>query len=137
MARYVAIVDGQRGAYGVTFPDLPGCTSMGATIDEALRNAVEAVRLWVDDAVADGEGIPEARPFEALLADADVRAELARGAILAAVPLLRDTGRPARANISLDEGLLQAIDEAADAHQLTRSAFIATAVREKIESEAT
>ena len=45
MARYVAIVDGTPGAYGVVVPDLPGCTSGGAAIDEALRNAVEAVTL--------------------------------------------------------------------------------------------
>ena len=39
MARYVAIVDGKPGAFGVVVPDLPGCTSGGLTIDSALRNA--------------------------------------------------------------------------------------------------
>ena len=47
--RYIALVDGKAGAYGVVVPDLPGCTSAGFTTDEALRNAVEAVRLWVED----------------------------------------------------------------------------------------
>jgi len=42
MARYVVLIDGKAGAYGVTVPDLPGCTSAGNTTDEALRNAVEA-----------------------------------------------------------------------------------------------
>ncbi len=66
MARYVAIVDGKPGAFGVVIPDLPGCTSGGATIDEALRNAVEAVTLWVEDARADGERIPKPRSPEKL-----------------------------------------------------------------------
>jgi hypothetical protein len=57
-----------------------------------------------------------------------------RGAALAVVPLLLDAGRPAKANLSLDAGLLEAIDEAAAAHGLTHSAFIASAVREKIVS---
>ena len=57
--RYVAIVDGSPGAYGVVVPDLPGCTSGGPTIDEALSKAVEAVTLWVEDARADGETIPK------------------------------------------------------------------------------
>ena len=57
MARYVALVDGNAGAYGVTVPDLLGCTSGGTTTDEALRNAVEAVRLWAEDAIADGEAL--------------------------------------------------------------------------------
>jgi metal-responsive CopG/Arc/MetJ family transcriptional regulator len=51
------------------------------------------------------------------------------------VPLIFDSGRPARANLSLDSGLLQAIDEAAQARGLTRSAFLASAAREKIVSE--
>jgi predicted RNase H-like HicB family nuclease len=58
MARYVALVDGRSGSYGLTVPDLPGCTSAAATIDEVLRKATEAVRLWAEDALADGEKLP-------------------------------------------------------------------------------
>ena len=36
MSRYIALVDGKKGAYGVVVPDLPGCYAMGKTIDEAL-----------------------------------------------------------------------------------------------------
>ena len=43
MARYPALIDGKKGAYGVTFPDLPGIVAMGKTIDEAMRNAEEAL----------------------------------------------------------------------------------------------
>jgi predicted RNase H-like HicB family nuclease len=135
MSRYVAIVDGTPGAYGVVVPDLPGCTSGGATIDEALRNAIEAVTLWVEDARADGEKIPKARPAEKLRADSDVAAALAGGGVLAYVPLVLDAARPVKANLSLDAGLLSAIDEAAERRGLTRSAFLASAAREKIESE--
>jgi hypothetical protein len=66
--------------------------------------------------------------------EAAVRAALAAGnAALLLVPVLRDASRPARANISLDAGTLEAIDEASREHGLTRSAFIASATREKIE----
>jgi predicted RNase H-like HicB family nuclease len=134
MARYIALVDGKAGAYGVTFPDLPGCTSAGSTIDEALGNAIEAVRLWVEDAVTEGEQVPQPRSAEVLRADPAVAEAIAEGAALAIVPLLRDAGRPARANLSIDAGLLAAIDEAAEARGLTRSAFLASAARQKIES---
>jgi len=40
--RYPAVIDGKKGAYGVTFPDLPGIVAMGKTLDEALVNAEEA-----------------------------------------------------------------------------------------------
>jgi predicted RNase H-like HicB family nuclease len=134
MARYVALLDGKAGAYGVTVPDLPGCTSGGSTTDEALRNAVEAVRLWAGDAIADGETMPQPRSVETLRADPGIAEAIAEGAALAIVPLLLDAGRPAKANLSIDAGLLAAIDEAAKARGLTRSAFLATAAREKIES---
>ena len=135
MTRYVAIVDGVPGAFGVVVPDLPGCTSAGATVDEALRNAVEAVTLCVEDARADGEKIPQPRSAEKLRDDPEIAATLAQGGALAYVPLVLDTGRPAKANLSLDAGLLSAIDEAAARKGLTRSAFLASAAREKIESE--
>jgi predicted RNase H-like HicB family nuclease len=134
MAQYLALVDGRAGAYGVTVPDLPGCTSGGKTTDEALRNAVEAVRLWAEDAIADGEELRPPRAAEAVRADPEVAAAIAAGAALAIVPLLLDAGRPAKANLSIDAGLLGAIDEAAKARGLTRSAFLASAAREKIES---
>jgi predicted RNase H-like HicB family nuclease len=134
MARYVALVDGETGAYGVTIPDLPGCTSGGGTTDEALRNAVVAVRLWAEDAIADGEELPVPRSAETLRADPEVAEAIAEGAALAIVPLRLDAGRPAKANLSIDAGLLAAIDEAAQARGLTRSAFLASAAREKIKS---
>ena len=134
MARYVALVDGKAGAYGVTVPDLPGCTSGGRTTDQALRNAIEAVRLWAEDAIADGEALPQPCSVETLRADPEIADAIAKGAALAIVPLLLDAGRPAKANLSIDAGLLAAIDEAAEARGLTRSAFLATAAREKIES---
>lgn len=106
-------------------PDLPGCTSSDSTTDEALRSAVEAVRLWAEDAIDDGEVLPPPRSVEALRADLEITAALVEGAALAIVPLLLDAGRAVRANLSLDAGLLDAIDEAATAYGLTRSAFLA------------
>ena len=134
MTRYVALVDGKSGCYGVTVPDLPGCTSAAANTDEALRRATEAVRLWAEDALADREKLPKPRSVEVLRADPEVAAALAGGAALAIVPLVVDAARPAKANLSIDAGLLAAIDEAAAARGLTRSAFLASAAREKIES---
>jgi predicted RNase H-like HicB family nuclease len=136
MTRYVALLDGVKGAYGIVVPDLPGCTAAGATTAEVLTNAIEAVRDWISDAREDGEEIPEPRDMLALKhADEDVAEALQRGAAFVMIPVLMDSGRSAKANLSLDSGLLEAIDDAAKAHGLTRSSFIATAAREKIAHE--
>ena len=85
--RFIAFVHKQPDScYGVSFPDVPGCTSAGSTMDEALRNTVEAVRLWAQDAVDNGEPLPPPRSAETLRTDRDVRAALAEGAALAIVP---------------------------------------------------
>ena|SRR5690242_10618517 len=133
MARYVALVDGKAGAYGVTIPDLPGCTSAGSITDDALRSAVDAVRLWAEDAIADGEALPQPRSVETVRADPEIAEALAGGAALAIVPLLIEAGRLTKADLSIDAGLLAAIDEAAEARGLTRSAFLVSAARAKIE----
>ena len=49
------------------------------------------------------------------------------------MPHIRRTGRQVRANISLDRGMLDAIDRAAADRNLTRSAFLADAARNEIE----
>lgn len=51
MTHYIAIIEDAVPAYavGVWFPDLPGCTSGGDDIDEALRNALELYADSIDD----------------------------------------------------------------------------------------
>lgn len=136
MTRYVALIDGKPGAYGVVIPDLPGAAGAGDTVDEAVASAIQGVALWCEEAVADGKPIPDARPIEVLRKDRDVADALRDGAVLASVPLIVDAGRTIRINVSLDAGTVEAIDEAAQRRGLTRSAFIGSASREKIAREA-
>src|SRR3546814_904787 len=47
-------------AWGVVAPDLPGCFSAADNgIDEAIENAKEAIALWIEEAIANGEIIPK------------------------------------------------------------------------------
>jgi predicted RNase H-like HicB family nuclease len=133
--RFVVVIEGKPGAFGLWVPDMPGCTSMGETMDDALKNAQEALRMWAEDAIADGEPVPVPRSFEDIAKDPEVAEELKKGAVLAIAPLLMETGRPVKANLSLDAWLLAAIDDAANARGLTRSAFLSSAAREKIAAE--
>ena len=58
--RYLVALDGSEPGvgYDVTVPDLPGCTSAGDDLDEALRNAKEAISLHLEAMIADGEPVP-------------------------------------------------------------------------------
>jgi predicted RNase H-like HicB family nuclease len=130
--RYIAFIHKEPGsAYGVSFPDVPGCISAGDTIDEAVRNAVEALSGHVRMMEADGETVPEPRDFDAIMTDSSL-AEDRAGAMTTVVPLVRDRGSTTRINVSVDLGLLEAIDAAARDRGQTRSAFLASAARREI-----
>jgi predicted RNase H-like HicB family nuclease len=130
--RYIAFVHKDDDSiYGVSFPDFPGCVSAGDTLDEALANASEALRGHVQMMEADGDAVPAARSLDNIMQDKDL-AEERDGAVMSAVPLIRDLGSTTRINVSLDLGLLKSIDEAAAARKQTRSAFLASAARREL-----
>ena len=57
--RLEIIPESDEGGYVVHYPDLPGCVSMGETVNEALKNAEDAKRAWIEAAIEDGITIPE------------------------------------------------------------------------------
>lgn len=135
MTQFVGIIDGDGDVWGVRVPDFPGCHGAGSTPEAAIRDAVSAMGEMAADLKADGRSIPTPRLPSVVMSDPAVRADMGEGDAFVLLPLVFETGRPSRANISLDAGLLQAIDAAAKARGLTRSAFLASAARDKILSE--
>jgi predicted RNase H-like HicB family nuclease len=133
MPHYVGILDGSGDIWGVRVPDLPGCHGGGDTAEAAIADAISAAREWAEHRNAKGAATPAPRPLRQIIRDGELDVRAGETAVM--IPLLLDRGRPVRANLSLDAGLLEAIDEAARARGLTRSAFIASAAREKIMAE--
>jgi predicted RNase H-like HicB family nuclease len=132
IVRYIAFIHKDPDSiYGVSFPDVPGCISAGDTIDDAVRNAVEALSGHIRMLEADGDSVPSPRDFDAIMNDPEL-AEDREGAMTTVVPLVRDQGSSTRINVSLDLGLLEAIDAAARERGQTRSAFLASAARREI-----
>ena len=78
MAHYIAIIEdaGPDHAVGVWFPDLPGCTSAGDDIDEALCNAPEALKLYAESFEADGKPLPRPRTLTELETDPEIADEI-------------------------------------------------------------
>ena len=130
MAKYLAIVDGDKDVWGATFPDFPDGFGGGASPAEAIEDATRALRQFAADMIADGEALPEPMGFDQAR-DWMKRERVAGGFVY--VPLVLDKRRSVKANISMDAGLLEAIDAAAKERGLTRSAFLASAALDKIE----
>jgi predicted RNase H-like HicB family nuclease len=70
--QYVLAIHKDAGSdYGVTVPNLPGCFSAGATLDEAIEAAREAILLHLEG--MDAEPIAtQDRYLEQLKADPDL-----------------------------------------------------------------
>lgn len=115
-ARYPALIDGEEGAYGVVFPDIPGVGAMGHTVDEALFNAEDALRDYAIEAEKDGEELAQPSAFQSI--------DTPKGSQLTSIPLIRTSGKSVRAGLTLDEGVAEFIDSEARRRGMTRKAYI-------------
>jgi predicted RNase H-like HicB family nuclease len=53
------VLESDTDGYFVSCPALQGCYSQGDTYEEAVVNIKDAIRLHLEDRLADGEEIPE------------------------------------------------------------------------------
>ena len=121
MIRYPALIDGNDGAYGVVFPDIPGVGAMGDTVDEALVNAEAALRDYAVETERDGEDLATPSPFQSI--------ETPAGNQLVSIPLIRPSGRSVRAGLTLEEDVAEFIDSEARRRGMTRKTYITWVVR--------
>jgi predicted RNase H-like HicB family nuclease len=127
----VALIHGEEGAFGISFPDVPGCTSSAATLDEALGRASEVLAFHLEGLAEDGLPMPAPRTLDALKADPEFAVEFGEPHVVALVPF-EPPGRAMRINVTIEERLLEAIDRAAAREGATRSGFLARAAKERL-----
>ena len=126
----VAIHKDEGSVFGVSVPDVPGCFSYGDTVEDALKNAQEAVIFHVEGLLEDGE-------FDSLTPSSieDLQASNEYPDALWAlvdIDLSRLSSKQTRFNVSWPEYLLARVDEYAAAHHETRSGFLAKAAQQAL-----
>jgi predicted RNase H-like HicB family nuclease len=132
LAQFVGILDGGKNVWGVRIPDAPGCHGGGATPEAAIADATSALREYAAHQKTRGVTLRAPRTVQEIIRDKESRFDPKAGEAIVIVPLILDQARPVKANISLDAGLLEAIDAEAERRGLTRSAFFASAALDKI-----
>ena len=120
---YPAVVDRSASGFGISFPDLPGCVSAGASVEEAVERGHEALRAHIELMLEYGEAVPEPSPTEA------IGDEGAGEVVLKTLVRVDLPGRAVRLSITMDEALVNAVDRAAASQGFTRSGFLAEAAR--------
>lgn len=97
MKPYIGIVSKDpESAYGIVFPDAPGCFSVADEMDEIFAMAEEALSLWTDGMIDEGHAIPPTRDLSEISADPEWEESLTESAFLIAVPA-RQLGKQRRA----------------------------------------
>jgi HicB_like antitoxin of bacterial toxin-antitoxin system len=84
---------------------------VGSNPSEALADAISAAREWAEHRAGKGIALPSPMPLDRL-----VREEVQANEVVVIIPMLLDSGRPVRANLSLEAALLAEIDRAAQQH---------------------
>lgn len=125
MTNYIALIRKERhSAYGVDFPDFPGCITAGDTLEQARQRASQALSFHIAGMVEDGEPIPEPTSLDAVMAD-PANAE----AVAFLVSVSSQPSKRVRVNITLPVDDLSRIDAHAKQARLTRSAFLLLAAQ--------
>ncbi|MDP7624666.1 MAG: type II toxin-antitoxin system HicB family antitoxin [Rhodospirillales bacterium] len=122
---YIALLRKETDTdYGVDFPDLPGCTTTGSTLDEAKEMAAEAIAFHIEGLIEDGEGIPAPSSLEEIMAD-----KANKDAVAFLVPY-QSSEKAVRVNITLPSSLLKRIDR--QSGKRGRSGFLAAAAEKEL-----
>lgn len=112
--------------YGAIVPDLPGCYSMGNTVDDALNSSREAIECWLEVAFDNNETLPKARSIE------EIRKENPEWKdwiwALVDVDLSSFSDKVERVNITITRRVLRRLDEQAKLAGTSRSGQIANLV---------
>ena len=70
---YVALLKQEKHGYGVVFPDFPECTTFGEDMDEAVDQAHEALAVFAELMLENGQSLPEPTGKKALLSKPENR----------------------------------------------------------------
>ncbi len=133
MPAYFAVIHKDEGStYGVSWPDLPGCTSAADSLGEVDALAREALQFHLEGMREDGDTIPAPSSFEEVYAT-HAEDEGFYGVVLVSVPE-QVTRRPISLRVS--EIDLAIIDSAAAARHLDRTAFMVSASKKVARGEA-
>ena len=113
--------------YGVTFPDIPGCFSAGATIEEAINMAQEAAECHIEGMLIDLEPIP--MPLDIDIHKTNLDYDKGIWALIE-IDLNKLSLKSKRINITMPERLVRVVDQYANKYGSTRSGLLAQAVTE-------
>jgi predicted RNase H-like HicB family nuclease len=133
--KYIAVIHKEKGSeYGVSFPDFAGCISFGKTLDEAKKNAAEALSFHIEGMLEDGEKIPAPTLMENIEVEKKYQSSIV---IFIEVEPKIKAKKPkfVRFNVTMEEDFLEMVDDFTAEKNYTRSGLIRDALLHMIKSQ--
>ena len=119
---FIGLAEKVEEGYSIFFPDFPGLGSAGDDLEDARKNAKEALVAHIELMTEDRESIPKPSSLDHVMQLSE-----AKGCIPLIIAIILPSGKSQRINITMDGALLEAIDAAATHQHKTRSALLAEA----------
>lgn len=122
---YIALIHKDEDSdFGVSFPDLPGCTTAGRSLDEARLFAEEALRLHLQGLAEDGDVVPDPASLDTVMGDVANREAVA---VLVVAEEIAPLG--IQVDITIPADVLGRIDAFVERHGTNRSDFLVRAAK--------
>lgn len=131
---FAQFLPNEDGTYSVDFPDLPGCSTFGDDLSDAIASAEECLVSYVNAEEKQGVKLPEPSPMNEARHLAEKNCEelgiaISDGTFYQAVPVRITNEKPVQIAVSILPSLLREIDESAKPNGYTRSGFLAAAAK--------
>lgn len=122
--QYVALFEKEKNGFSVEFPDFPGCVTCGGDLDEAVDMAHEALGMFVEIMLEDGESLPEPSKKKELLARPEYKGRKAIN-----VSVVGDGSDFVEFETVMHGHLLERVEKYCKLHGVSPADFLAVAAR--------
>jgi len=129
--KYIALFEKEQGGFGVSFPDFPECSTFGKDFDEAVDQAHEALTLYIEFFLEEGNSLPEATSKKKLLALPENKGKKAINIIIEG-----DGSDFEEFEVVMHHHLLKRVEKYCKEYGISPADFLAVAAREAIRADA-
>ena len=132
MASYIGLVHKDPDSdFGISFPDFPGCVSVGSTLDDVRIMGAEALEFHIRGMIEDGKPIPPPSPLEEIEGLPDFKDGLP---VLITIPDM--PAIPVRVEVILSPETVAGIDDLAKRRGVSRATIVRDAARQAVDPAA-
>jgi predicted RNase H-like HicB family nuclease len=130
---YIGIAESDGNGWSLGFPAFPGTVTTGDTLAELVGHARDALASVVGAMEEDGLMLPASVDADPHASPYDLADYVNPHVVIVPVEV---SGRAARINVTMDEGLVARLDRLAERMHASRSALLARGARMLLAAEA-